>query len=98
MTNETLGFLEDEEGELKDHLINIDQDEIFDPNLNIAAGIRWLFHKRRLASVKLGRQATWEGAVAEYKSYLPTYLPGYRKNPDHRGMKTFRDLYRRLKK
>jgi hypothetical protein len=70
VTNATIGYLKDEDGELSDHLINIDQEDIFDPNLNIAAGVRWLFQKRRLASAKLGRQATWEEAVAEYKAYL----------------------------
>lgn len=94
LTNETLKILSDEKGELKDHLINIDQEDITDPNLNICAGIRWLFQKRRLASGKLGRQATWEEAIAEYKSYLSAY----RKNPDHRGMGNFRKYYESLKK
>lgn len=94
ITNGTLKILQDEKGELKDHLINIDQEDINDPNLNICAGIRWLFHKRKLASGKIGRQATWEEGVAEYKSYLAQY----RRNPDYRGMGTFRKYYARLKK
>jgi len=36
-TNETLSIIEDEEGELKDYLINIDQKDIFNPNLNKAS-------------------------------------------------------------
>ena len=74
--------------------LKIDQEDITDPNLNICAGVRWLFQKRRLASAKLGREATWEEAVAEYKSYLKEYG----KNPDHRGMGKFRKYYRKLKK
>ncbi|MFM8269186.1 MAG: transglycosylase SLT domain-containing protein [Pseudomonadota bacterium] len=94
VTHETVDFLKDEEGELTDHLLNIDKEDVADPNLNIAAGVRWLFQKRKLASKKLGREATWEEAVAEYKSYLSQY----RKNPNFRGMGTFRKFYQRLKR
>lgn len=94
VTTQTREILQDEHGELRDYLVNIDQDELANPNLNIAAGIRWLHHKRRLASIKLGRKATWEEAVAEYKSYLSSYL----KNPNHRGMGTFKKLYHGLNK
>ena len=94
VTHETVDFLKDEEGELTDHLLNIDKEDISDPNLNIAAGVRWLFQKRKLASKKLAREATWEEAVAEYKSYLSQY----RKNPNFRGMGTFRKFYQRLKR
>ncbi|NBW98802.1 hypothetical protein EBR03_04450, partial [bacterium] len=94
VTHETVDFLKDEEGELSDHLLNIDKEDIADPNLNIAAGVRWLFQKRKLASKKLGREANWEEAVAEYKSYLSHY----RKNPNFRGMGTFRKFYQRLKR
>ena len=38
--------------------------------------------------------ATWEEAVAEYKSYLGDY----RRNPNYRGMGSFRKLYRRIKR
>lgn len=94
VTDETLEILAKEKGELKDHLINVDQEDIYDPNFNICAGIRWLFHKRNLVSAKLGRKATWEEAVAGYKHYLEGYL----KNPNYRGMKKFRKYYQRLVK
>lgn len=82
--------------ELKDHLVHIDQEDILDTVLNIAAGTRWLYQKKFLAGVRLGRVATWDEAVAEYKSYLkdmikdPSYLP--------RPMKDFRTYYKRLNK
>ncbi len=41
VTHETVVFLKDEEGELSDHLLNIDKEDIADPNLNIAAGVRY---------------------------------------------------------
>jgi hypothetical protein len=68
ITDETRKILGDERGELRDHYITITREELRDPNVNICAGVRWLFHKRHLASTNLGRQATWEEAVAEYKS------------------------------
>ena len=68
ITNDTRKILADERGELKDHYINVTREQLNDPNASICAGVRWLFHKRALASGKLGRAATWEEAVAEYKS------------------------------
>ena len=49
ITNMTRKILGDLDGELKDHLIHIDQKDITDPVLNIADGTRWLFQKKILA-------------------------------------------------
>lgn len=65
--NKTRKILGDEEGELKDHFIAASRKDLNEPSINICAGIRWLFRKRRLASGKLGREATWEEAVYEFK-------------------------------
>lgn len=56
--------------ELKDHLFEFDDSEIYEPSLHISAGIRWLFQERIKASRKLKRQATWDEAVENYKDYL----------------------------
>ncbi len=69
VTDQTLKILSDEKGEIRDHLVNIDQKEAYDPNLNIATGIRWLFHKKHLLQSRVGRPVSWEDAVMEYKSY-----------------------------
>ncbi len=69
VTDQTLSILKDEKGELKDYLVNVDQGDIHDPNLNIAAGIRWLFHKKFLLEKRKKREVTWEEAVMEYKAY-----------------------------
>jgi hypothetical protein len=53
ITDGTLKILEDEKGELKDHFVNLDEVNAYDPNLNIAAGIRWLFHKKNFATNRL---------------------------------------------
>lgn len=70
-------------------------DEVFEPELNIAAGVRWLFRKRETASARLKRQATWEEAIAEYKDYLHRKL----KNPkaSQKGMDVFHKYLKRLK-
>ena len=69
VTDETIGILKDEKGELRNFLIDIDQKEALDPNLNICAGIRWLFHKKFLMENRLRRTVSWEEAAMEYKSY-----------------------------
>lgn len=70
ITEQTRNILADQKGELKDFLITLSKKEFFDPNLNLAAGIRWLFHKKFLASHRLKREATWLEAIAEYKGIL----------------------------
>ena len=69
VTDQTLKILKDEKGELKDYLVNVDENKAYDPNLNICAGVRWLFHKKTLLESKLRRRASWEEVVMEYKSY-----------------------------
>jgi hypothetical protein len=93
VTDWTQRTLMDEEGELRDHLVNISQTEMMDPGANIAAGIRWLFRKRETASSKLDREATWEEAIADYKSYLNKM--GGKEVP--RPIRDLRDYYKRLK-
>ncbi|MBI4402987.1 MAG: transglycosylase SLT domain-containing protein [Deltaproteobacteria bacterium] len=95
VTDRTRKILADEKGELGDRLITLTDKDAYDPNLNIAAGIRWLFHKRQLASTKLKRQATWEEAVENYKAYLDKRLRGQPYNKKQ--MEKFREYYRRLK-
>ncbi len=66
VTDGTRKALRDKSGRL-DHLITLTDKDAYNPNLNIAAGIRWLFEKRRLASHKLKREADWMEAILEYK-------------------------------
>lgn len=94
ITDQAIKILKDEKGELKDYLIDINQRDLEDPNISICAGIRWLFHKKKLASVKLKREATWVEAVAEYKSYLKDIRSG--KTP--RNFQDFLKWYEDLKK
>ncbi len=94
VTDETLVILKDERGELQNHLINIDQKEIYDPSLNICAGVRWLFHKKKLLKHRLKRSATWEEAAMEYKAYTNLIKRGDKSALKQRDK--LRDRYRRL--
>ncbi len=89
LKNDTRKILADEKGELKNHYVNATRDELNDPNVSICAGVRWLFHKKNLASSNLGRIATWEESVAEYK--------GIRKGPATK-MKRNKELMDRFRK
>lgn len=94
VTDWALEILSDEKGEIKNHLVNIDQKEMYEPSLNIAAGVRWLFRKKETASSKLKRKATWMEAAADYKSYLEQW----KKDPKHKQMNKLINYYERLKK
>jgi hypothetical protein len=93
LTDGTRTILDDEKGELRDHLINISDTDPYDPNLNIGAGVRWLFHKRELASKKLGRKVTWEEAVQAYKDIL-----GKKDKRSKELFSRFDKVYRKLKR
>lgn len=70
LTDQAIEALNDPKGELVDHLVKLTKEEASDPNISLAAGIRWLFRKKDLASYRLERPATWMEAIAEYKGYL----------------------------
>ena len=65
--------LKNYKGELKDHFVILTRNELFDSNLNICGGIRWLFHKKKLREVRLRRTVSWIEAVAEYKGRAMTH-------------------------
>ncbi len=76
ITNKSRKILANEAGELREHFVSASRKELNDPNANICAGVRWLFRKRDMATGKLGRQATWEEAVAEYKGIRNDLVKG----------------------
>ena len=67
LTEQSLDILKDKKGEIKDHYIMLKKEDLFDPNKNISASIRWLFHKREILEKRLKRSPTWIEVVAEYK-------------------------------
>jgi hypothetical protein len=89
ITDATRLILSDEDGELKDHLVNVNESELKNPTFNIAAGIRWLFHKKSLASKRLGHEASWQETIMVYKGY---------KRLDHPQKLKFIQILQELKK
>ncbi len=82
--------LDNVKGEIKDHYVTATRDELNDPNVNICAGVRWLFHKQALASSRLKRNATWPEAVYEYKGLSSTKVT---KADKDRIKRIFNDTY-----
>jgi hypothetical protein len=92
ITDETRKILADETGELKNHHITLSAMDVKQVELAMPAAVRWLFYKRGLASKYLGREASWEETVADYKGYL-------RKGKDFRlqkGMTKFNSTLKEL--
>ena len=87
VTDETRKILADEKGELRDHLVNLTPEEALNPNINICAGIRWIFRKREIAVSKFGKNTTWDQVIEFYKDG--------KKKPAI--MKIFREVYATLK-
>jgi hypothetical protein len=79
-------ILEDQDGEIQDHFIHLTEAEALDPTLNICAGVRWLFQKRKLAEAHYGEEVDWDKVIYFYKAA--------QKNPGV--MKNYRSFYKRL--
>lgn len=90
--NDTFRFLQDTKGELADYLIRIPRDKLLNPSVNICMGVRWLFQKKKLASARLKRPASWIEAIIEYKGYWDDINEG--KEPD--AIKHLKEFYQLL--
>jgi hypothetical protein len=94
ITPETLKILLNPEGEAKDFIFKgIRQKDLKDPEIAIPMGIRWIFRKKRLAEGKLGRGATPEEIILEYKGLLKS-----KSEYQQRALENFREHYDVLKK
>lgn len=67
ITEQTQRQLAGTEKELKDHLVILDDEEVWDPNKNICAGVRWLFRKREILKSQIKRDPTWREVLMGYK-------------------------------
>jgi|GEM_PF-346527 len=76
ITESTWRILKNQKGEIKDHFIVIKKEDLFDPNINICVGIRWLFRKKEVLQRRLGRSPQWTEVIVEYKGLGP----GLKKN------------------
>lgn len=53
--------------ELKNFHIDLTQKEAWDPSVNIASAVRWLFRKREIGEYRLKKKLTWMEVLEEYK-------------------------------
>ncbi len=70
ITVDTQNRLSGKGKELKDHFVVLVNEDIYDPNKNICAGVRWLFRKRETAKARLKYEPTWEDVLMEFKGRL----------------------------
>jgi hypothetical protein len=60
----TIHLLSSQSKELKDHFLELTEKDVLDPNVNICAGIRWLYRKYELSKMK---NKTWLAVLENYK-------------------------------
>lgn len=93
ITPETFKALQDPKGEVKDFIFNdIRKKDLKDPNINIPMAVRWVHRKKRLAEGKLGRAATAEEVILEYKGLLKSSS-----SLKNKALENFRKNYGQLK-
>jgi len=91
ITEQSLRILKDKKGEIKDHYVVLEKDELFDPSKNICAGIRWLFRKREIIQKKTKQSPEWIDVMIDYKGIKS----GLKKNDPTslRILKEFKEFY-----
>lgn len=67
LTDTTLKLIQEESKELRDHAFRLKRDDLFDQNVNICVGVRWLFRKREIAKYLLKKEPTELQLAEEYK-------------------------------
>lgn len=94
ITKETLKIIQNPKGEAKDFIFNsISQKDLKNPELAIPIAVRWLAYKKTRAESKLGRPATHEEIILEYKGLLKSKTEFKKK-----ALERYRELYGILKK
>jgi len=74
VTDRTVRHLSDHDKELRDHFLNLVENDMLDPSLSICAGTRWLFRKREVAASQARGPVSWRDAVVAFKGILPDQL------------------------
>ncbi len=94
ITKETWKIIQDPNGEAKDFIFNnIHQKDLKNAEIAIPIAIRWLAYKKTRAESKLGRPATPEEIILEYKGLLKS-----KTKLKTKALERYRELYAELKK
>ncbi len=67
ITDYTLKLIKEDQKELRNHVFKIKRDNLYDPNINICIGVRWLFRKREIAKYYLKKEPSPLELAEEYK-------------------------------
>ena len=67
VTDYTFKLIQEDQKELRNHAFRIKRDDLFDPNINICVGVRWLFRKREIAKYYLKKEPSPLELAEEYK-------------------------------
>lgn len=92
ITDYTFKLIQESEKELRNHAFRIKRKDLFDPNVNICVGVRWLYRKREIAKYFLKKEPSEFEIAQEYK--------GIRKDKSQKAngqRKNFKNLVKELK-
>lgn len=93
ITRQTWKIVQDPKGEAKDFTFSkVRLKDLKDPRIAIPIGVRWIYHKKKLAAGKLGREPSHEEIILEYKGLLKSNTE-YK----NRALSSYRDAYAKLK-
>ena len=67
ITDYTFKLTQEDGKELKSHVFNLKREEVFEPEVNICLGVRWLFRKRDIAKYYLKNEPSALQLAEEYK-------------------------------
>lgn len=67
ITDYTFKLIKEDQKELRNHVFRIKRDDLYDPNINICVGVRWLFRKREIAKYYLKKEPSPLELAEEYK-------------------------------
>ena len=88
VTDQTLKYLKGHKTEARNQTIILDEEDMNDPVLNIAAGVRWLYRKKEIADSRYKGESSWLKSVMLYKGY---------RSMNHKQVQKFIGLYERIK-
>lgn len=67
ITDYTFKLIQEDQTELRNHIFKLKRENLYDPNVNICVGVRWLFRKREIAKYYLKREPSQLELAEEYK-------------------------------
>lgn len=95
LTDATRKTLKNYKGELKDYYLDVDEKDVYEPDVAVSAAIRWLFYKKSYGEHFLKRDISWEESVGVYKGLIG--LVKKKAHEKHTEFKPFRRLLNQIR-